>query len=78
MPAAGSSLPRPWASGRALNHNGSNTTWYASVWIAPARNFAILVATNQAGPAAEAACEETVSALIRYALNLGQPRFNEG
>jgi len=30
-------------------HDGSNTMWYASILIAPVRNTAILVATNQGG-----------------------------
>ena len=34
-------------------HSGSNTMWYATIWIASARNFAILVAANRGGGAAE-------------------------
>jgi CubicO group peptidase (beta-lactamase class C family) len=60
-------VDRPWAGGRALNHNGSNTSWYASVWLAPRRNFATLVATNLGGTNAEKACEATTQALIQYA-----------
>src|SRR5262249_21838152 len=56
---------RSWAGGAALNHNGSNTSWYATIWLAPARNFAILVATNQGDRQAEQACDQTASALIR-------------
>ncbi len=56
---------RSWAGGTALNHNGSNTSWFATIWIAPARNFAILVATNQGGKEAEKATDDAVSALIR-------------
>lgn len=55
---------RPWAGGRALTHGGSNTSWYATVWIAPARDFAILVATNQGGGSAAKACDQTVGKLI--------------
>ena len=40
-------VERSWAGGAALNHAGSNTSWYAVIWLAPARNFAVLVATNQ-------------------------------
>ncbi len=56
---------RSWANGRVLTHNGSNGSWFASVWLAPARDFAILVATNQGDHSAEAACEEAVVALVR-------------
>ena len=38
---------RDWASGIALTHTGSNTTYLAVVWVAPAKNFAILVCTNE-------------------------------
>jgi CubicO group peptidase (beta-lactamase class C family) len=58
---------RSWAGGKALMHKGSNLSWYATIWIAPARDLAFLVATNQGGDAAEAACEEANEALVRYA-----------
>ena len=57
-------VERPWAGGYALNHNGSNTFWYVSIWIAPARDFATLVATNQGGNAGESGCEEATRELI--------------
>ncbi len=58
---------RKWAGGRALNHAGSNTQNYAVVWMAPARDFAVLVMTNQAdsGDQTFKACDETASALIQ-------------
>ena len=43
-------VDRPWAGGRALTHSGSNTMWYATIWIAPKRDFAVLVATNAGSP----------------------------
>ena len=58
-------LERSWAGGTALNHSGSNTCWFATIWLAPARNFAILVATNQGDKQAERACDQAASALIR-------------
>jgi CubicO group peptidase (beta-lactamase class C family) len=56
---------RDWAHGRVLTHNGSNTMWFCVTWIAPERDFAVLVATNQGGDAAAKACDEAASALIR-------------
>jgi len=56
---------RSWANGRVLTHNGSNQSWFATIWLAPARDFAILVATNQGDQSAQAACEEAVVALVR-------------
>jgi CubicO group peptidase (beta-lactamase class C family) len=54
---------------RVLTHNGSNTLWYATIWIATARNVTVLTATNQGGDAAEKACHETVEELM----GLGTP-----
>ena len=56
-------VSRPWANGRALTHGGSNTYWYAVTWIAPERDFAVLVMCNHGGAAQ--ACDEAVSTLIQ-------------
>jgi CubicO group peptidase (beta-lactamase class C family) len=61
-------VERSWAGGRALTHNGSNQTWFATIWLAPLRDFATLVATNQGGDAADAACDAATEALIKYHL----------
>jgi hypothetical protein len=37
---------------------------YANVWIAPKRDFAVLVCTNQGGDAAFGATDEAVSAIL--------------
>lgn len=57
---------RSWAGGIALNHAGSNTQNYAIVWMAPLKDFAVLVMTNQADTAGDTfkACDETAAALI--------------
>jgi CubicO group peptidase (beta-lactamase class C family) len=65
---------KPWANGRTLTHDGSNTYWFVSIWIAPVRDFATLVATNQAGNAAPTACEEVTRELIRYAAEPARTR----
>ena len=39
---------QPWAGGPALTHAGSNTMWFAVAWLAPGKDFAVLVACNQA------------------------------
>ncbi|MFQ5424954.1 MAG: hypothetical protein ACE5F9_13375, partial [Phycisphaerae bacterium] len=36
-------------TGRCLHHAGSNNSWYALVWIAPERDFAVLCTTNMGG-----------------------------
>jgi CubicO group peptidase (beta-lactamase class C family) len=57
---------RSWAGGRALSHAGSNTQNYAVVWMALAKDFAVLVVTNQAGGRTFNACNEAASALIAH------------
>lgn len=57
--------PRPWAGGRTLTHSGSNTMWYCVTWIAPERDFAVLVTCNQGGDEAAKACDEASWALIQ-------------
>jgi CubicO group peptidase (beta-lactamase class C family) len=52
---------QPWAGGPALTHSGSNTMWMAVAWLAPGKDFAVLVACNQAN--AEA-CNDAALALI--------------
>jgi CubicO group peptidase (beta-lactamase class C family) len=58
---------RTWAGGLALNHAGSNTFWYAVVWIAPARNRFTLVVTNIGTPEAATGTVDAAAALVvRY------------
>jgi CubicO group peptidase (beta-lactamase class C family) len=56
---------REWGGGTVLTHAGSNTMNYAVAWIAPKLDFAVLVTTNQGGPAAAKACDEASGALIK-------------
>lgn len=62
---------RDWAGGTALNHNGSNTLNFAVMWLAPLKNFGVLVATNCAGPAAEKGTDQTAGKLIQKFLIKG-------
>ena len=69
---------RTWAGGRAFTHNGSNTAWYATVWLAPALNLGFLAVTNQGDKVAEKANDDAIVALIRARESLpgstaGQP-----
>ena len=57
-------IESPRSEGRALVHNGSNNMNFATVWVDPLQDIAVLVATNQGGPAAEQACREAAGALI--------------
>jgi CubicO group peptidase (beta-lactamase class C family) len=68
-------VQRPWAKGDktdsvglALTHTGSNTMWYCDVWVAPEKDFAVLVACNQGGDNAFKACDEAIGALLHEVL----------
>lgn len=56
---------RDWGGGRVLNHGGCNTMNYANVWIAPRKDFAVLVCINQGDDAAARAADAAAAALIR-------------
>jgi CubicO group peptidase (beta-lactamase class C family) len=56
---------RDWAGGRVLTHNGSNTMWFCVTWLAPKRDFAVLVACNRGGDGGAKACDEASSALVQ-------------
>jgi CubicO group peptidase (beta-lactamase class C family) len=60
-------LSRPWAGGMVLQHNGSNVQNYSVLWLAPLRNYGVLVATNcsdQANIRTAQACDEVASAVV--------------
>ena len=57
---------RDWGGGVVLTHSGSNTMNFATAWVAPERDFAVLVCVNQGGDQAAAACDAAASALIGY------------
>jgi CubicO group peptidase (beta-lactamase class C family) len=60
---------RPWGGGQVLTHAGSNTMNYAVAWVAPLKDFAVLVMTNQGGDEAAKACDEAAGALILHHTN---------
>jgi CubicO group peptidase (beta-lactamase class C family) len=56
---------RPWGGGTVYTHAGSNTLNFAVVWMAPQKDFAVLVTTNQGGAEAQQGTDEAAAALIR-------------
>ena len=55
---------RDWANGEAITHNGSNTYWFASVWIAPQRDLAMFAVANAAGNPGLLATDEAIKVLL--------------
>ncbi|NOX98289.1 MAG: beta-lactamase family protein [Verrucomicrobia bacterium] len=55
---------RSWAKGITLTHSGSNTMWYAVVWVAPKLNRAFIVATNSMDEKSAAICDKMIGELI--------------
>ncbi|WP_269515938.1 serine hydrolase domain-containing protein [Brevundimonas subvibrioides] len=55
---------QPWADGPALTHDGSNTMWYVSAWVAPGTQRAFVAVSND-GEAGRAACQALIPGLIR-------------
>jgi CubicO group peptidase (beta-lactamase class C family) len=58
-------VERPWGGGTVFNHGGDNTMNFANVWVAPRRDFAVLVCVNQSGNTAFQATDEAVGELIK-------------
>jgi CubicO group peptidase (beta-lactamase class C family) len=56
---------RGWAGGTALTHAGSNTMWYVVMWLAPKKDFSVVVGTNIASDEAAKATDEAAAMLIR-------------
>ncbi len=60
---------RDWGGGEVLTHFGSNTMWSAETWIAPKRDFAVLVGCNQGGVAARVSTDQAAWVLIQDCLH---------
>jgi CubicO group peptidase (beta-lactamase class C family) len=61
---------RSWAGGRALHHVGSNTVNFSEIWLAPSKDFGVLVCSNEGSPDAVDACEAACTALIQRFLGV--------
>ncbi len=56
---------REWGGGSVLHHTGSNTQWFSNVWLAPNKNFAIIVLSNMGGDPAFKATDAVASRMIQ-------------
>jgi len=60
---------RPWG-GKVLFHNGTNRTFYAIMWVAPEKEFSVVVASNIVNNKIAQAVDEVASqAIIKFLLN---------
>jgi CubicO group peptidase (beta-lactamase class C family) len=57
-------VQRDWAGGKALCHTGSNTMNFCNCWLAPAKNFGVLVCMNQGGGKTFNASDDAAEAMI--------------
>ncbi len=55
---------QPWAQGVCLTHDGSNTMWYASTWVAPGIGKAFVSVAND-GQRGRSACQALIPGLIQ-------------
>ena len=60
---------RAWAGGNALTHSGSNTYWFATAWLAPAKNTVFAVVTNRGDDVASTAVDSAFGPLIQKYIN---------
>lgn len=58
-------VQRPWAGGEALTHSGSNTVNFCACWLAPKKDFAVIIATNTGQSNAALAIDKAASHVIR-------------
>ncbi|MBN1506988.1 MAG: beta-lactamase family protein [Sedimentisphaerales bacterium] len=56
---------RAWGGGKVLTHAGSNGMNYSVAWVAPAKDFAVLAATNRGGNGAPQGLDQVCSAMIK-------------
>ena len=60
---------QPWAGGTTLMHAGSNTMFYAVIWLIPSKNFAAVAMSNAGSEEAYEKLDQAVGLMIRRFLN---------
>jgi hypothetical protein len=61
-------VTRDWGGGKVLTHAGSNTMFYSVMWLAPLKDFAVVVSTNLGGNDAAQGCDRVAALMIRVFL----------
>jgi CubicO group peptidase (beta-lactamase class C family) len=59
---------------KVFTHAGSNTMWYSVTWVAPKRDFAVLVCCNLGGSLAQKGTDEAVLAMIEKTNDASNPQ----
>jgi CubicO group peptidase (beta-lactamase class C family) len=57
-------VKRDWGGGTVLTHTGSNTTFFAVIWLAPKRDFAVVAVSNLGSEDGFKACDQLVGAMV--------------
>ena len=57
-------VKRDWGQGTVLTHTGSNTTFFAVIWIAPKRDFAVVAVSNLGSEDGFKACDQFVGSMV--------------
>lgn len=68
---------RSWANGKVITHNGSNSTWYATVWVAPKKNRAYVVVTNSYDDQSQKVCDQMVAELLEIDAECSKNPYGE-
>jgi len=61
---------RDWAGGRTLHHIGGNMVNYSEIWLAPAKDFGVMVCCNEGNAEAAETTEAVCTALIKRFLGV--------
>jgi CubicO group peptidase (beta-lactamase class C family) len=67
---------RDWVGGRALHHVGSNVVTFSEIWLAPEKDFGVMVACNEGNPEAGEACDAAAAAMIERFLGVAPGPLN--
>jgi D-alanyl-D-alanine carboxypeptidase len=54
-----------WSGSKALTHDGSNTFWYVTAWLSPAKNLTFVVVTNRGEGSVQTEVDAALAALTR-------------
>ncbi len=65
-------VERRWGRGRVLTHSGSNTMWYATVWVAPKTGRSYLAVMNACDDRSHAICDRVIAKMIQLDRQLAE------